>query len=148
MVIIAGCQCCNSCQCGNYKCNNECNYHFFNEFELTFKYLFYVDNHTEYICCCLLTPLCLLIIPFDIISCPCRCCYQECYKKCSCNKIKIDNVQNINIQNTTITQQPKLNKIKKNDLLNLPPHYDEHYRDITFTLNVRDCDNLPPLYEN
>jgi hypothetical protein len=149
MVTFGGFTCCDDCYCCNYHCSNKCNYHFFEECYFSFKYISYIEDWCE--SCGLVLPLCVFPLLLDIISCPCRCCYQECYKKCFCTKMNAVNAQNNTEQETnqaatTITQQPKIkvnNKVKK-DLMNLPPHYDDHYNDSSHIINIPEV--LPPLY--
>ena len=149
MVSCWGFTCYDDCYCCNYHCSNKCNYHFFDECYFTFKYISYIEDCCE--CCGIILPLCVLPLLFDIISCPCRCCYQECYQKCTCTKINsintVNTVNALNVQSgTTIITQPtiKINNKIKNDLLKLPPHYNDHYSHTTIIINTPDI--LPPLY--
>ena len=151
MVSFWGFTCYDDCYCCNYHCNNECNYHFFEECYFSFKYISNIEDSCD--CWCIILPCCVFPFVFDIISCPCRCCYQECYKKCSCTKINAVNAVNavnvVNVQpGTTIINQStiKINNNIKNDLLKLPPHYNDHYRDSTIVINTNEV--LPPLYDN
>jgi hypothetical protein len=165
MVTFFGWTCFDNCVCCNYNCHNECNYHFFEECELSVKYISDIEDACD--CWLVLLPYCVFPLILDLISCPCRCCYKECYKKCKCTKINRINTNGIVNGNgmgngqpgtaqsaTTITQQPNKNNKnnKKNmntDFLNLPPHYEEHYRDQTITIVNEHLDNSTlPVYQN
>ena len=155
MVTFYGWTCFDNCDCCNYHCNNECNYHFFEECELSVKYISDIEDACD--CWLVLLPYCVFPLILDLISCPCRCCYKECYKKCKCTKINRINA-NGNVQNqqlrseqTTIINQPtiKINNNMNTDFLNLPPHYEEHYRDQTITIVNPQLDNSTlPVYQN
>jgi hypothetical protein len=141
MVYFCGFKCFHNCNCCYYKCNNECDYRYFEELKYSLKYIFYIQYKFNCLYCWLLSPVCFLILPFDLISCPCRCCYEQCYKECSCTKINsINTINDIN----DINHLNKINKTQKTDLSNLPPHYDEHYhhRNIINTVIERQ----PPVY--
>lgn len=125
MVRFCICECCeNYINCCNYKCQNHFNYHHFDECKWTLKIF---NSLCEYINECDFCNsinsliLCPFALTFDIISCPCRCCF-ECYGKCECEKIKITPSQNVSI------------------IIEQPPLYNEHYKHTPIIIS------LPPTY--
>ncbi len=135
MVYFCICECYDDySKCCNYKCRNKFNCHNFDDLKWTINvcdYLMKDINECEcksWIGCLILCPFALT---FDIISCPCRCCFSFC-NQCDCEKI--------------VTQNQELKKKNKNVsiiITDQPPLYNEHYK---HTNVVYPIISLPPIY--
>ncbi len=136
MVYLCGFQCC----CDDYtkyccyKCRNKFNYTHFDDLKWSLILCPYICDDDDNLSCIYIIGATLAIpfaFTFDIISCPCRCCYSFC-NKCDCEKVD--------------TQAQELKKKNKNVsiiIADQPPLYNDHHKH----QNVVDpVIALPPIY--